>query len=61
MGAFDTITLRNAAGAEVDIISTGAIVQRLLLPTAAGQKIDVVAGFDTPEEYDVSCFLPHLT
>ena len=42
VGAFDTISLRNAAGTEVDIISSGAIVQRLLLPTATGLKMHVV-------------------
>jgi aldose 1-epimerase len=44
-------TLRNAKGAEVDIITWGATVTRIAAPDRTGKKADVVLGFDTAEGY----------
>lgn len=49
--------LQNDNGMEVHLIQTGAIVQRLLVPDAGGNIIDVVAGFDDPALYQAGSFL----
>lgn len=49
----DPIVLRNANGMEVHLLSTGACVQRLLVPDGAGGTVDVMLGFDDPESYRV--------
>lgn len=49
--AIESVVLRNGNGIEVHLIQTGAIVQRLLVPDATGQTIDVAAGFDDPNLY----------
>lgn len=45
------ITLRNANGIEIDIISYGGIITRLVVPDANGRPGDIVLGLDTLEEY----------
>jgi aldose 1-epimerase len=47
----DRYTLTNPAGAEVDIITWGAIVTRIAVPDRTGKKDDVVLGFDTLAGY----------
>ena len=47
----DMITLRNPNGIEVDVISYGGIITRLLTPDAKGQLGDIVLGFDSLEDY----------
>lgn len=45
------VTLANANGMEVDIISYGGIIVRLTAPDSAGHFGDVVLGLDNLEEY----------
>lgn len=52
--------LRNKKGVKVHLISTGAIVQRLLVPDARGRLRDVVLGFDNPADYNVCPASPDL-
>ena len=47
----DMITLSNPKGIEVDVISYGGIITRLLTPDANGQLGDIVLGFDKLEDY----------
>ena len=47
----DMITLRNPNGIEVDVISYGGIITRLLSPDAQGQLGDIVLGFDNLDDY----------
>src|SRR5688500_1137415 len=44
------VTLRSETGAEAKIITWGAVVRDLLVPTSRGQQ-RVVVGFDTIEDY----------
>lgn len=53
-GGAEPVVLRNAAGVEVHVLRRGAIIQRLLVPDAAGQVADVVLGFDAEEPYKAS-------
>ena len=52
LDALPTYWLRNASGVEVCIRPLGAVIQRLLLPDAAGVKADVVLGFDGLRPYE---------
>ena len=45
------VTIHNNAGMEVSILSYGATIRSVLVPTAGGKKIDVCLGYDTIEEY----------
>lgn len=47
----DMITLKNPNGIEIDVISYGGIITRLLTPDAKGQLGDIVLGFDKLEDY----------
>ncbi|KXI27136.1 aldose epimerase family protein [Paraglaciecola hydrolytica] len=47
----DMITLSNPNGIEVDVISYGGIITRLLTPDAQGQLGDIVLGFDNLDDY----------
>jgi len=44
-------TLRNASGAEADIMNYGGIVQKLIMPDRQGNLADVVLGYDTLQGY----------
>ena len=44
-------TLRNSNGIEVDVISYGGIITRLLTPDRNGRSGNIVLGLDTLEEY----------
>jgi aldose 1-epimerase len=44
-------TLRNARGIEMDIITYGGIVTRLMAPDRNGNPADIVLGFNTLERY----------
>lgn len=44
-------TLRNARGVELDIISYGGIITRMLAPDARGRRGDIVLGLDTLDAY----------
>lgn len=48
------VTLTNAAGVLVDVISYGGIVTRLLAPDARGCFADITLGLDSLEEYQSS-------
>ena len=56
--AVETTVLRNKHGMEMHIIDTGAVVQRLYVPDASGQLVDVLAGFDDADIYSVSAWPP---
>ena len=45
------VTLANSHGIEVDVISYGGIITRLVTPDAEGQFGDIVLGLDTLEDY----------
>jgi len=47
-------TLRNANGIELDIISYGGIITRMIVPDARGRMGDIVLGLDTLEAYVTS-------
>ena len=50
-------TLKNAAGMEVRILSYGCTVQSILVPDAAGERIDVALGYDDVSGYENgTCF-----
>ena len=44
-------TLRNASGMEVDVITWGGTVTRILVPDRQGKMADVALGFDTVDRY----------
>jgi aldose 1-epimerase len=48
------VTLKNANGIEVDVISYGGIITRLTAPDAGGKLGDIVLGLDSLEEYVAS-------
>jgi aldose 1-epimerase len=45
------VTLRNANGVEVDVISYGGVITRMMTPDRNGQFGDIVLGLDTLENY----------
>jgi aldose 1-epimerase len=47
----DLVTLTNASGIEVDVISYGGIITRLLTPDARGHPGDIVLGLNTLDDY----------
>ena len=47
-------TVKNANGIELDIISYGGIITRMMVPDADGKPGDIVLGLDTLEEYVAS-------
>lgn len=47
----DRFRLSNDSGMEVDIITYGARITRLVVPDKAGNPTDVVCGFDNPADY----------
>ena len=47
----DVYTLRNAKGAEVDILTYGARIIRVSVPDRRGKLADVVVGCKKPEDY----------
>lgn len=51
-------TLRNKNGCEFSVINYGATITSLKIPIADNQKIDVVLGFETLEDYINSYYLP---
>lgn len=56
----ETVTrwmLSNASGMEVGILDFGCTVQSILVPDAAGKKIDVALGYDALDGYEAgTCF-----
>jgi aldose 1-epimerase len=44
-------TLRNASGAEADIMNYGGILQKLIMPDRQGNLADVVLGYDNLQGY----------
>lgn len=51
-------TLINRNGAEATIMTYGATITSLKIPIANGEKVDVVLGFETLEDYINSYYLP---
>src|SRR6476659_3076571 len=49
--AVERYALKNTQGMEVDVITWGAIVQRIVVPDRTGAASDVALGFDTLEGY----------
>ncbi|MBP7402190.1 MAG: galactose mutarotase, partial [Clostridia bacterium] len=48
----DRYTLRNNKGMQADILTFGAVLNRLLVPDAKGALTDVTLGYDTFEGYE---------
>ena len=49
--------MRNDAGMEVAVLDYGCTVQRILVPTAAGERVDVALGYDDLKSYETgTCF-----
>jgi aldose 1-epimerase len=44
-------TLRNANGVEIDIVTWGATVRRIVVPDRSGKAADIALGFDTIDNY----------
>jgi aldose 1-epimerase len=49
--AVELYTLRNSHGVEATIMTYGGVVQKLVVPDKQGRLADVVAGFDTLDDY----------
>lgn len=49
--AIEKISLSNAAGMEVSVLTLGATIQSVVVPGKDGKKVDVALGYDTPQEY----------
>ena len=47
----DVYTLKNAKGAQVDILTYGARIIRISVPDRKGKLADVVVGCKNPEDY----------
>lgn len=47
----ERVWLGNARGSEVAVLTLGATLDRFRVPDARGAPVDLVLGFDTPEEY----------
>lgn len=45
------VTLADASGAEVELISLGAAIRAIRVPDRNGASTDVCLGYETPEEY----------
>lgn len=45
------LSLRNANGIEVDVLSYGGIITRMVIPDARGRPGDIVLGLDNLEDY----------
>lgn len=48
------VTLANGNGVEIDVISYGGIITRLVVPDAVGQPDDIVLGLDSLDDYVAS-------
>lgn len=48
---YQILTLTNSKGARMQVTTLGARVMNLWVPDKNGTMVDVVLGFDTPEEY----------
>ena len=55
------VILSNSQGMQVSILTTGATIQRLLVPNDRGVAEDVVLGFDDPRQYQVKFWHSTLT
>ena len=52
-----TVTLKNKNHMEVEILTLGAALHRIILEDADGIRRDVILGYDTPAEYqDSTCY-----
>ena len=55
--AVTRFTMKNGTGMETAILSYGCTVQKLIVPTAAGERIDVALGYDDISGYERgTCF-----
>ncbi len=52
------VVLRAQNGAEAHILTTGCVIQRLIVPDKKGTLEDVVLGFDTLKPYAVCVATP---
>lgn len=50
--SIERYTLRNSHGMQADVITFGAVLNRLLIPDAKGVLADVLLGYDTLEGYE---------
>lgn len=49
----DRVTISDGCGMSATILTYGATVQRLNVPTAGGDVLDVVLGYESPAAYDM--------
>ncbi|MFV0466522.1 MAG: aldose epimerase family protein [Lachnospiraceae bacterium] len=47
----DKFTLIGEAGVEVEIITLGAVIRAIRVPNELDEMVDIVLGYDTPQEY----------
>ncbi|MDD2534365.1 MAG: galactose mutarotase [Eubacteriales bacterium] len=50
--AVDLITLESRTGMSCNLMSYGATIQSLLVPSTTGERVDVVLGYETLAEYE---------
>ena len=55
-GDVDAITLANASGAEVQLLTYGATIRSIRVPDRSGVLGDVVLGYDTQKQYSADLF-----
>ena len=53
-GAVASITLENANGMRVTLLSYGATIQSILVPDKDGRMTDVLLGYDRAADYEVN-------
>lgn len=51
LGAVDCVTLTNAAGTVVELITLGATIRSVMVPDKSGTLTDIVLGYDAPQNY----------
>ena len=52
-------TLTNQQGMQVELINYGAAITKCLVPLESGRQVDVVLGYEKPEDYIKAFQLPH--
>lgn len=50
--AVTRFTMKNDAGMEISVLDYGCTVQRILVPAASGERIDVALGYDSLDCYE---------
>lgn len=50
-GEYEMYVINNKNGARVSVLTLGAAIQSIVVPDRTGAMLDVVLGYDTPQEY----------